>query len=173
MAVELTHQPRDNPEAKARSRLVDVEAFGKADAAIGNLDPKAPVDLMSGNVNHAASIRISVLHRVGHKLIDQKTQRNGMASRKQYRVGAASQNTRPRGALQSSAKFVDEIRKIDEADPRAPPQMVMDLRNGRYARASLLEGVPDLIRKRTARPDLRQSHDRGKTVLDAMTHFPG
>lgn len=51
--------------------------------------------------------------------------------------------------------------------------MVMDLRNGRYARSSLLEGVPDVIRKRTARLDPKQSHDRGKTVLEAMTHFPG
>lgn len=107
MAVELTHQPRDNPEAKGRSRLVDVEVFGKADAAIGNLDPKAPVDLMSGNVNDAASVRISVLHGVGYKLIDQKTQRNGMVSRKQPRVGAASQDIGPRRALHSSAKFID------------------------------------------------------------------
>jgi hypothetical protein len=63
----------------------------------------------------------------------------------------ASQDIRPRGALQSSAKISHEIRKVDKADPRTSPQVVMNLRNGCYARSSFFEGVPDVIRMRTAR----------------------
>jgi hypothetical protein len=95
MAVKLPYQPRDDPKSKARPGLVDVEALGKADAAVGDFNVKAPFDFESGIFNHPGAIRISVFHSVGDELVDQKTQRNGMVGGEQHRICTAIQDVRP------------------------------------------------------------------------------
>ena len=158
-ALELSHQPRNDLQSEARSGLVDVEVRRKADAAIGHFDVQAPAYVAGGDVNRSAAARVRMFHGVGNQFVDQEAERDGMIGGNQHRVGMAMQRVRPGRALQPDAELVHEVRKVNEADPRTAPEMVMDLGNGGDARSRFFEGAPDVIRLRAARLDPEQADD--------------
>jgi hypothetical protein len=53
----------------------------------------------------------------------------------------ATQSASARIAAELLAEFAHEVRQLDETDPRAAPQVVMDLCDGEDAQARVLQGI--------------------------------
>lgn len=130
-AAELAHQPPDDPESQARARLIDVEAFWKADAVIGHFDVQASSHFTRRHVDSAVTAGIGMFDRIGDEFVDQKAEGKRMIGRQLYRVGMAAQGIRSCCAMQSAAEVGHENGKVDEADMCAARKTVMDLGDGR------------------------------------------
>jgi hypothetical protein len=89
--LKLPHQTGDDLEPEVGSRLVDVKSLRQADAVIGNLDVKAAVNFVSGDVDRTDTTWVSIFDRVRHELVDQKAEGNGVVGRNQHWVGVAIQ----------------------------------------------------------------------------------
>jgi hypothetical protein len=63
-------------------------------------------------------------------------------------------------------------REVDKTDPRTAPELIMDLRDGGYARTRIFQRVSDVCRIRTTCLNVKQADNRGEAVFDAMTHLP-
>ena len=64
-----------------------------------------------------------------------------MVGRKEHRVCAAMQIVSVRMAFQLFTELAHKVRKVDKADARTAPQMIVNLSYSSYAQAGILEGI--------------------------------
>lgn len=121
MAVKLPYHAHYHLEAQAGLRLIDIEAVGKADALVGNFDVKMSVDFSGVDPDDATTFRVGVFDRVCDKLVDQKSQGNGVVRRKQHGVGMAMQSVSARGTFELLAELAQEVYELNGANVRTSP----------------------------------------------------
>jgi hypothetical protein len=85
--------------------------------------------LFPRDLDFAGSVRVSMLGRVGNKLVDKEAKGNRLVRRNHQAAEFAMEFVLGRGFLQFMAKLAGKVRDIDESDLLAAPKMIVHLRD--------------------------------------------